>query len=195
MITSAHCFDKLLPAEPEELADKLEIRAGSIHVDPSLFTLLEAESVHVYPDFSVRNLSDPNTSTLDDLAIVKLKRPIEVTDRLRPICLGTMNVQMNDEVILQGYGLVNCVHRKKGEKSEFSGDLMQTEMQVYPEEACRTLYAAKGIEVNDRHICVKSGNDLSTSCPGDSGGSFQLSTVLRWFLAKQKAIFLRHINC
>lgn len=119
------------------------------------------------------NTSDPHSSTLDDLAAIQLKKPIKVNDKLRPICLGK-NVQVKsfDEVILQGYGLVNCVHKPKGERTVPSQDLMQAELTVFSEEECRRMYAKKQIRVNNRHICVKPGEDLSTTCPGDSGESF-----------------------
>lgn len=170
VITSAHCFDHFLPASPVELASKLEVRAGSIKVDPKLFTLLEPEAVIVFPTFDMANISDPHSSTLEDLAIIQLKQPIKVNDKLRPICLGKqVKVKAFDKVVLQGYGLVNCVHKRKGEKTEPSKNLMQAELTVFSEEECKKMYAKKKIEVNDRHICVQPGEDLSTTCPGDSG--------------------------
>ena len=109
--------------------------------------------------------SDPNTNTFDDLAIIKLKKPIKITENLRPICIG-LNAKMNDQVTLQAYGIVNCVHKKKGEKSKETKNLMQTELIVDAMEHCKNLYNAKSEMVTSKHICVNSGENESISCPG-----------------------------
>lgn len=134
--------------------------------DKTSFIKLEADQVFVNENFIECNTSDPNTNTYNDLAIIKLKKPIQVSKNLRPICLG-IDTKMNDQVLFQGYGTLNCVKNNKVPK--LSNRLMETDLIIDSMDNCEKLYNEKIEMVTDENVCAKNDENGSTDCPGDSG--------------------------
>lgn len=125
----------------------LKIYAGDVIKKGRGSKLLEAEAVHLHPKFDYPG----GVNSYDDIAIVKLKKPIEITQKIRPVCLGRVNFKANEEGLIQGFGLVNRVNTSI---LSVSRRLNEAELKIQTDEQCRAVYQDM---YTPNHLCALGG--------------------------------------
>lgn len=127
----------------------LKVYAGDVIKRGPESKLLEAEAVYLHPKF----VYSGGVNSYDDIAIVKLKNPIEITAKIRPVCLGRVNFKANEIGLIQGYGLVNRVARNRSVLT-ISQRLSEAELKIQSDEQCRQVY--ENMYTAD-HLCAYGG--------------------------------------
>lgn len=122
-----------------------------------------------------RHPSYKTGSFYHDVAIIKLKTPVKITDKVRPACLSTKsNTQTltsspnEARLIVTGWGVTDRYNQKP------SSILLKTPPMSFVEhETCWPKY--KGLKRTgqgfDRSVvCLKHNESTADACLGDSGG-------------------------
>ena len=121
-------------------------------------------------------LGQTDPVAVNDLAVVKLVRPVSFTDHIRPICLVPDNEKATEfpeaeEFTVAGWG--------RTERARSSALLQYTHLQGVTAEACSLQYSQAGARgqlgplsellIRESQICAQ-GDEGTDSCSGDSGG-------------------------
>ena len=106
---------------------------------------------------------------MDDLGILELERPVQLSDTIKIACIGTTPPITGHRLITSGWGT------DTGQRGRTPRFLQGTEMIVVPLEECKKAAAwnitSNGFdEGSNKIICVKDEHLDSSVCYGDSGG-------------------------
>uniref|UniRef100_A0A1I8NVF3 Peptidase S1 domain-containing protein n=1 Tax=Stomoxys calcitrans TaxID=35570 RepID=A0A1I8NVF3_STOCA len=125
-----------------------------------------------------------NARTYDnDIAIIKLDEPVEMTELLHPVCMPTPGKSFKGETAtVTGWGAL-----KVGGLT--SNTLQEVKVPIMSQDECRqTRYGAS--RITDNMLCAGYSEGMKDSCQGDSGGPLhvvapgtrehQLAGVVSW---------------
>lgn len=130
-------------------------------------------------DFSVkeiiRNPEYKPPSRYNDIALLKMDRPVEFSVYIRPACLHTTEAIPREKYIATGWGLT-VVGGSKG-----SEHLQKVGLDEFSQTECNSSYASTisartlkfGI-VPETQFCAGGKNSDKDTCQGDSGGPLQI---------------------
>ncbi|KAF5276222.1 hypothetical protein FQR65_LT04027 [Abscondita terminalis] len=115
-----------------------------------------------------------------DIALIKLDKPANFTEYVRPACLYTKQVLPEfPQPIATGWG-------KLGFLSDTSDDLMKVTLHYYTIDDCKMAYSnagelrlPNGIS-DDIQICAGGFQESKDTCPGDSGGPLHIGSRLNY---------------
>jgi len=111
---------------------------------------------------------DPDT-TVNDIAVIVLDKPIKFGQAAQPVCLPEAGEQVADNTVatVAGWGLT----REGG--SSVSQFLNQVGVPIVNPQSCASQYSRAGIKiVSQAMICAGFSAGGKDSCQGDSGGPF-----------------------
>ncbi|KAL2101903.1 hypothetical protein ACEWY4_003664 [Coilia grayii] len=126
-----------------------------------------------HPDF------DPVTST-NDIALMKLRDPVEFTDYIRPICLAsnTSIFPPTTPCWTTGWGNTGL-----GEPLPYPRTLQEVRVKVVGNRKCECLFKDSiAVDITPSMICA-GGVTGQGACHGDSGGPLQCRLGSVWVLA------------
>lgn len=118
----------------------------------------------------VRHPEYRGSSHYNDIALINLNRPADLSSKLRPACLWQTPTIHSPVLIATGYGTI-----------EFGGpssdNLLKVELEMIDKASCSVSYApesslAQGI--SDGQLCAYDETGERDTCQGDSGGPLQL---------------------
>ena len=119
--------------------------------------------VFVYLHFRYDRVTHKN-----DIALVKLQRPVVYRDGLKPACLPKRFIgyplnSLRTKPTIIGWG-------KTGNNHPVSPHLKQVSVPLVDTGTCNSKYkkVGDGVKIDNTQICA--GDDSSDSCSGDSGG-------------------------
>jgi len=154
IVTAAHCV-----VEYQEIASYLKVIVGEHdtldHMDNA--TIHDVKSIAVHGEY--------NKATHDnDLAILTLAVPIDLSDIAKPACLptwsGRMNLKVGEDLVVSGWGKLQSI----GDQPNV---LHSVAVPYVSHKECKKIYDV----ITDNMMCagnVKEGG--IDSCQGDSGG-------------------------
>ncbi|CAF3491714.1 unnamed protein product [Rotaria sp. Silwood1] len=163
VLTAAHCVeqkidDRFVPltSTNPSLESFFILRIG---IHDIRFTqskeIYRAKRVYVHENFI--------SSTFEnDIAIIRLDRPVPVTENTSPICLSSGNVTPGKKVIVAGWGTVAETARIH------SNVLRQANINVLPPINCR-VYTDIHYD-GSKQLCAAALDWSKDTCAGDSGG-------------------------
>lgn len=109
----------------------------------------------------------------NDIALIKLDRPVKFNDYIKPICLETNENLNNTFPVATGWGQV-------GFGGAMSSVLQKVYLEYFTINECKKSYETiskrllpNGID-EALHVCCGGRNKISDTCPGDSGGPLQV---------------------
>ncbi|RZC32325.1 Trypsin domain containing protein, partial [Asbolus verrucosus] len=145
ILTAAQCVHE---------AVLLTVRLGSIHLkgDDSSSVTVATSHVVQHPDFDSETLEN-------DIGLVKLRLPVELTDYIQPIRLGSINLPTTARPTALGWGQTGDTD------PELASTLNYVTVAVLSNTECRITY---GNQITDNMVCV-DGNYNEGACIGDSG--------------------------
>lgn len=157
VLTAAHCVDSIKPG-------KLVIRAGD-------WDLSTTDEQYAHQDRAVRSIiihkgfSKP--SLHNDIALIILASPVELTDNVNTICLPPMSAQFdNQNCFVSGWGKDSY-----GVTGTYQTVLKKVAVPVISNEVCqrqlRHTVLGKYFRLHRSFICA--GGDFGDSCKGDGG--------------------------
>ncbi|XP_031240157.1 renal glandular kallikrein-like isoform X2 [Mastomys coucha] len=127
-----------------------------------------------HPGFNFSNMMDQTTQTKkdysNDLMLLRLSEPAEITDVVKPIDLPTEEPTVGSRCLASGWGSIT-----PKEECE-SDDLQCVYLKLMPNEIC-----AKGLngKVTDTMLCAGEMDGSKDTCGGDSGGPLICDGVLQ----------------
>ncbi|KAJ8247314.1 hypothetical protein GJAV_G00244880 [Gymnothorax javanicus] len=122
-------------------------------------TEVEIEKVVVHPDFQ------KTASWENNLALIKLKQPVTITERVMPIPLPkTDQHENNGKAVVAGWGW--------GHQFIFSDFLKFLVIPVVDQALCKAEYEKNDeVKVDNRTICTGPTENKENVCVGDEGGA------------------------
>jgi len=153
---------------------------------PTMFTIRlgehdwytrEGSEVDIQVSRVVRHPGYNPRTFVNDIAMLKLSRPVQYTQYIRPVCLPTGNPQVGSNCVLTGWGKI----RHPGQMYHL---LQQVNLPVVSNYVCNALnWRSIGIQVQPSMICGGDGGQTRRGgCHGDSGGPFVCNIGGSWQL-------------
>lgn len=148
VLTAAHCVD----TEPY-----LQIRIGSANNEYGGLTI-EISRIVVHENW------DPNKMDFD-YALLKLRKPFNFTDKVKPIALPSSNDTLPDGTLCEvsGWGKIN----NNGEEDEY---LRKISLPILNQVDCVNAYNNFSYRLTSQMICADYRQGSGGVCSGDSGG-------------------------
>nr|Q8I6K0.1 RecName: Full=Phenoloxidase-activating factor 3; AltName: Full=Prophenoloxidase-activating factor III; AltName: Full=Serine protease-like protein PPAF-3; Contains: RecName: Full=Phenoloxidase-activating factor 3 light chain; Contains: RecName: Full=Phenoloxidase-activating factor 3 heavy chain; Flags: Precursor [Holotrichia diomphalia]BAC15604.1 prophenoloxidase activating factor-III [Holotrichia diomphalia] len=116
------------------------------------------ESITSHP-----NYEKSSRGVFNDIALIRLARPVNRNKYVQPICLPlpTERTPVGENLLVAGWGATET--KAQSDKKQ------KLKLPVTDLPACKTLYAKHNKIINDKMICA-GGLKGKDSCKGDSGG-------------------------
>jgi len=131
------------------------------------------QKVFKYPSYNLKE-------NVNDIALIKLDRPVKLTKQVQVACLPEKNEEStNGDCYITGWGQTN------GYSSETSNTLQEVELPIADKADCSRMnfQVGSGLKISPGQICAGYGADYSkiqTGCRGDSGGPLACRYGIRW---------------
>jgi len=161
VVTAAHCFN---PSEGHKVAGSKAI-ADNYH-DRTTFDP-EAQYVN-FQQFIPHEQYDLDGRKKNDIAIIKLAKPIKFDNTVQPACLPKQ-----DERVPEGTTALAAGWGKVVEGGKSSLDLLNVKLPITSHETCNNVY--RNI-VEKTQVCAGYPEGGKDSCQGDSGGPLLVPT-------------------
>ena len=157
VLTAAHCVH---PYEANQIAVYAGRKSCKGKAGEQCDQRRLVRSIHVHESYHKLTL-------LHDIAIVKLKKPLDLNERVRTICLPSDDCSVNDnnDVYVVGCGAKRA--NRAGTKHT-----LQTVLPIVNNTACQEAHPnTKGLTpVTDDQFCAGTTSGQRDTCQGDSGG-------------------------
>ncbi|CAF0938261.1 unnamed protein product [Adineta steineri] len=108
----------------------------------------------------------------NDIAIIRLDRPVVVTEHKSPICLPSNNISPGSQVTVAGWGTVAESSRVH------SNVLRQANVNILPATSCR-VYMDVHYDTS-KQLCAAALDWSKDTCAGDSGGPLMYQENGEW---------------
>ncbi|XP_032565249.1 transmembrane protease serine 4 [Chiroxiphia lanceolata] len=148
VLTAAHCFKN------NPIIQSWRVKAGS--------DLLSSTATSAVEKVFLAQVT-PTSPRENDIALVKLRSALHVSDNTKPICLPYF-----DEELVPGTPLWVTGWGYTEEHGKLSERLQQAEVELIDKQSCNV--AAYHGEVTDRMLCAGLPQGGVDTCQGDSGG-------------------------
>ncbi|KAK4809558.1 LOW QUALITY PROTEIN: hypothetical protein QYF61_016990 [Mycteria americana] len=148
VLTAAHCFKN------NPIVQSWRVKAGS--------DLLSGAATLAVEKVFLAKVT-PASPKDNDIALVKLRSPLHVSDSSKPICLPYF-----DEELVPGTSLRVIGWGYTQEHGKLSETLQQAEVKLIDNESCNL--AAYHGEVTEKMLCAGLPQGGVDTCQGDSGG-------------------------
>nr|XP_040036681.1 coagulation factor IXb isoform X2 [Gasterosteus aculeatus aculeatus] len=169
VITAAHC---LVPTNPN--LEDFFVRVGEHDVSQAE----GSEQDHEVAEKHMHHLYDTAKSAYDnDIALLKLAKPVVLSNRRRPICLGlkdfTENLSRESSTsLVSGWGNLRTTGSQPNK-------LQKLEVPYVDRTVCKQ---SSEKPITSGMFCAGFENEVKDSCKGDSGGPHATNYKGTWFL-------------
>ncbi|XP_072384782.1 trypsin-7-like [Diabrotica undecimpunctata] len=99
-----------------------------------------------------------------DIAIVKLAKKVEFSDKIQPIPLLEQDAKVPTGTVVTAAG---WGENEEGKELDY---LLEASMKIVDQQTCKNLLNEDHISVTDRMICAGDIEEKKSACHGDSGG-------------------------
>ncbi|XP_031240158.1 renal glandular kallikrein-like [Mastomys coucha] len=103
----------------------------------------------------------------NDLMLLRLSEPAEITDVVKPIDLPTVEPTVGSRCLASGWGSIT-----PKEEYKYPDDLQCVYLKLMPNEVC-------GLKVTENMLCAGEMDGSKDTCKGDSGGPLICDGVLQ----------------
>ncbi|XP_078372771.1 chymotrypsinogen B-like [Oculina patagonica] len=171
VVTAAHCvifFKELLSLTLLNVVVGAHKRLGTTDAQQSI----KVEKIFIHESYVY---SDANRGYRNDIALIKLKTPATLSDKVNTVCLPAKGsrIPAGKNCYLTGWGLT-----AGGDYQSEANTLQQAMLPVAGHSDCSRV---NGPRVDERSMLCAGGQGKG-SCKGDSGGPFVCNEGGRWVL-------------
>lgn len=154
-LTAAHCVSDRSAAEISVRAGEWDLRSLQERL-PHQESVVKEKVIHPqYRPYTLRN----------DIALLFLSQPFNLTDNVRVVCLPESNIDAKN-CIASGWGTNSF------QNGRYSNVLRKVELPIVPREKCmkalRTTRLGKFYKLHRSFICA-GGEEKKDTCKGDGG--------------------------
>ncbi|XP_070494752.1 transmembrane protease serine 9-like [Chironomus tepperi] len=157
VLTAAHCVNR-------EKDQPTIIRLGRTSLDltdeydETEAQDIDIDTIEIHPNYT-------RSTRHNDIALIKLRSPVEFSDSVSTICLSSTDDIKSNEFTVTGFGRISTDNFKK------SDWLLKGRVTEYPLEKCKKKYEENQsrFKIVDSQFCAISDEGVDT-CDGDSGG-------------------------
>ncbi|XP_053674317.1 chymotrypsin-1-like [Anopheles nili] len=153
VLTAAHCVSSTTPYLQTIQVGRTNI---SRDADESVYGIAQVVS---HPNYDSRN------SHLNDIALLKLQRPLEFSEYVQPVKLPESLFEVEDDLDDLGVTLIGWGLLETGGSSPST--LQRVDYYVVPNEQCNEYHTST---IYPSHICAAFPDGGKGQCSGDSGG-------------------------
>jgi len=155
ILIAAHCVEpKLLePGIPTIIAGKLKLKEEKNQDEQER----KGKLIIRHPKWDLDTLQN-------DIALIKLDKPLEFNKHVRPIKLATEDKDPQDQLLVSGWGLTEMGG------NELPDSLQKANLDGVQRSLCAQIYQVVQIDVNIGHVCAGVVEGGIGACQGDSGG-------------------------
>ncbi|CAB0042636.1 unnamed protein product [Trichogramma brassicae] len=152
VVTAAHCVER--KNSPQAIAN-MRIYTGTSRSDSSTGQSHMVRSVAVHPGYR----GAANTY-LNDIAVVTLAEPVELSEMQAPIKLPSRDVQNSARAVITGWGY-----------NQYSSQVTPIQLQKASMRLISSYYCEKSMPfaISSTQVCAFNGHSVGV-CSGDSGG-------------------------
>ncbi|XP_021023052.1 kallikrein 1-related peptidase b3-like [Mus caroli] len=165
VITAAHCYN-----------DNYEIWLGKNNLrqdEPSAQQRLVSKSFP-HPGYNMSNpknhIQHPEYDYSNDLMLLRLSKPADITDVVKPIALPTEEPKLGSTCLTSGWGSITP------NKFKYPDDLQCVNLKLLPNKDCDK---TREMKVTDVMLCAGDMDGGKDTCKGDSGGPLICDGVLQ----------------
>ena len=169
-MTAAHCVGDANGTLVDNFA---HVFLGHADLSDPCGVEVKIESAIQHPDYTF----DPVLVPVNDIALLKLVRPVEIGPTINTLCLPSPDEELDEvyEPYVVGWGLTDV------ENGILPNVLQELELRIVPNDNCTEAYReilrqegnetlASTFSILESHICAEGLSFGKDSCNGDSGG-------------------------
>ncbi|KAK3586032.1 hypothetical protein CHS0354_033157 [Potamilus streckersoni] len=177
VLTAAHCF-RFHFADPTKWVLRFGIYNASGASENSREQVRLISRLIMHPDF---NDTKSSFSFDNDIALIKLDRPVTFADVVSPLCLPVANDPMNEgqSCVISGYGIANLKNPIAAAKE--LNLLHQATVPLIVNRRC-AMFDGYADKVTTNMVCAGYTEGEVDACFGDSGGPIQCETGWKWHI-------------
>ncbi|CAH1161813.1 unnamed protein product [Phyllotreta striolata] len=164
VLTAAHCVTGDILVKIGRLVN---VRLGEFNTDSARDCqgglCNNPEDISVEEIIPHSGYNNNNQNRYNDIALVRLSRPVVYTQFIQPICLPRLHeaAEYGDRVTVAGWGSTEYAKR--------SSVKLKVEIPIAERSTCTKEFSSAGINLRSSQICA-GGEKGKDSCTGDSGG-------------------------
>ncbi|XP_052105156.1 coagulation factor IX-like [Mytilus californianus] len=165
IVTAKHCF--LLVND----ATKWTIYAGKTHK-----SLQEPSTQQKRKAVKIVDAKSPDHILHKDISLVKVDKPFNYNNYVRPICLPTKDVKVGDICFVKGWG--------ETQGTGHENVLKNTKLPIKDTKKCNTtINPTLAGQITENMFCAGFQGGGHDACQGDSGGPFDCIHSNKWYLS------------
>ncbi|XP_068733580.1 uncharacterized protein [Montipora capricornis] len=168
IVTAAHCVKSRFKLR---MAANFNVTVGELQrgITEGNEQNIPVEKIILHPKFNTTNLQN-------DIALMKLKRPISFNSYVSSICIPDVDFPTGAVCYVTGWG-------KLGSIGSLSKILQEATIPLLPHGYCKLYYQHKGINhVTADMRCAGTLGQSQGTCQADSGGPLACERDGRWYL-------------
>jgi len=169
IVTAAHCLSGRRKAAYFTVA----LGDHNRNITEASETVYKVRNFYIHGGYSRPNIG------MNDIAIIKLEKPVKMTDKIQRICLPDVNEELSDgtECYITGWG------KTKHPAYDGARVLQQASLKTVGYETCKKWNENMKRVVSKSMLCAGDLVSPKSGCHGDSGGPFVCKKPDgRWFL-------------
>ncbi|KAJ7371578.1 hypothetical protein OS493_024253 [Desmophyllum pertusum] len=166
IVTAAHCVKSQYK---ERLAVNFNVTVGELHrgITEGSEQNVPVEKIILHDNFDHQSLQN-------DIALMKLKRPILYDAYVSPVCLPDFDFDVGTTCYVTGWG-------QAGPSSSMSNILQETSVPLMDHTVCKN-HNKDILLVTSQMRCAGTLGQSQGTCKGDSGGPLVCERDGRWYL-------------
>jgi hypothetical protein len=166
LITAAHCVtDEATQGTVPKAFNASQITAIAAKYNVSGYDAGQQKRTGAKVIFNSGFKFTPQTGAINDIAMIKLDRPIAFNDQIRPVCLPASGeaIPIGKNCVIAGWGRVNSLTQ------DTATILQQLSVPVQTPQQCSQGWGSTYNQ--NMMVCAGSLKGDSGTCQGDSGGT------------------------
>lgn len=169
LVTAAHCVE-----DRRNSSKPFSVRLGEWDIDQEIDCDEDEEDVCADAPLDVdiekiimhEDYDPEDTSSHNDIALIRLTRDVQISAFVSPICLPIDEIPRSRNIVGSKAYAAGWGRTESGRSSNVK---LKVQLEVRDRKSCANVYRSAGIVLRDTQLCA-GGTRGQDTCSGDSGG-------------------------